>query len=122
MYVYYIASYICSYDAYIMPCKYVTTYVRTYVHILTITYLVANKTLIMCLDFEGYFMLKQKIPIIIIDSRIQPAAPQTILITNLMLSAPAPASDVDVVFSDGSKDFISKITINYSYICKNYWR
>ena len=61
-------------------------YVHTYIHILTTTYLVMNKTLIMCLGLEGYLMLKA-IPIAIINGRIPPAAPPTILITNLMFSA-----------------------------------
>ena len=81
--------------------KVMYTYVCTYICQLTTTYLFVNKTPIMYLGPEGYFMVKI-ISIIIINTRIPPVvAPVIIIFTNSMLSA----SDVDVLFADGSKDF-----------------
>ena len=82
--------------------KVMYTYVCTYICQLTTTYLFVNKTpvVLVSLGLEEYFMVKI-ISIIIINSRLPPVAAPIIIITNSMLSA----SDVDVLFADGSKDF-----------------
>ena len=72
-----------------------------HVCILTTTYLVGNKTLFTYWHPEEYFM--HKIITIITTNNITPAIGPPISFANFHLSA----SDVDVVFTNGSKDFIN---------------
>ena len=71
--------------------------------ILTITYLVENKTPITFWHLEGYLILKIINTIITTNNMTPPVIGPPNIFANFQLSAP----DVDVFFTNGSKDFIN---------------
>lgn len=75
-----------------------------HVCILTTTYPMENKTPITFWHFEGYFMLKIISTIIITTNNM---TPPVIGIPHSFANFHLSASDVDVVFTNGSKDFIN---------------